>query len=87
MMAILGTLLLGLLVGALARLLMPGQQPMGWILTSLLGVAGAFLASFAGQVAGLYVAGERAGWIASVLGAVVLLFIVGRLRGGTGDAG
>lgn len=78
MMSILGTLAIGLLVGALARGLMPGPQPMGWIMTSLLGVAGAFLASFVGQAAGLYVAGEAPGWIASVLGAVVLLWAVSR---------
>jgi uncharacterized membrane protein YeaQ/YmgE (transglycosylase-associated protein family) len=78
MMSILGTLFLGLLVGALARAVLPGTQSMGWIMTSLLGVAGAFLASFVGQAAGLYVAGEAPGWIASVLGAVVLLWIVSR---------
>lgn len=85
MMSILGTLLLGLLVGALARALLPGTQSMGWIMTSLLGVAGAFLASFVGQAAGLYVAGEAPGWIASVLGAMALLWAVSR-RSGDGAA-
>ncbi len=82
MMSILGTLFLGLLVGALARAVLPGTQSMGWIMTSLLGVAGAFLASFVGQAAGLYVAGEAPGWIASVLGSVVLLWVVSRRTGG-----
>jgi uncharacterized membrane protein YeaQ/YmgE (transglycosylase-associated protein family) len=85
MMNILMTLLVGLVVGALARLLMPGDQRMGWIMTSLLGVAGSFLASFAGQVAGFYVAGDSAGWIASVLGALALLFVVSRLQGAGDD--
>lgn len=82
---ILMTLLVGLVVGAVARLLMPGDQRMGWIMTSLLGVAGSFLASFAGQVAGFYVAGDNAGWIASVLGALALLFLVSRLQGSGDD--
>ncbi|MBQ0929102.1 GlsB/YeaQ/YmgE family stress response membrane protein [Ideonella sp. 4Y16] len=82
---ILMTLLVGLVVGAVARLLLPGDQRMGWIMTSLLGVAGSFLASFAGQVAGFYVAGDKAGWIASVLGAMVLLFVVSRLQGAGND--
>jgi uncharacterized membrane protein YeaQ/YmgE (transglycosylase-associated protein family) len=85
MMNILLTLLVGLIVGAVARLLLPGDQRMGWIMTALLGVAGSFLASFAGQVAGLYAAGDKAGWIASVLGALVLLFVVSRLQGTTDD--
>ena len=74
------TLFVGLIVGAIARFVMPGEQKLGWILTSLLGVAGSFLASFAGQSMGWYGAGQPAGWIASVLGAVLLLFVVGKLR-------
>ena len=85
MWSILGTLALGLLVGALARGLLPGTQAMGWVMTSLLGVAGACLASFVGQAAGLYVAGEAPGWIASVLGALALLWAVSR-RPRDGDA-
>ncbi|MFT7722731.1 MAG: GlsB/YeaQ/YmgE family stress response membrane protein [Roseateles sp.] len=81
MMQLLGTLIVGLIVGALARFVMPGEQKMGWILTSLLGIAGSFVAGFVGQQFGWYHVGEGAGWIASVLGAVVLLFIVGKLRG------
>ena len=75
------TLLVGLVVGAIARFVMPGEQKLGWILTSLLGVAGSFLASFAGQSLGWYAPGQPAGWIASVVGAVLLLFVVGKLRG------
>jgi uncharacterized membrane protein YeaQ/YmgE (transglycosylase-associated protein family) len=81
-MGLLGTLFVGLIVGALARFVMPGEQKMGWILTILLGIGGSMLAGFVGQALGWYHAGQGAGWIASVVGAVVLLFAVGRLRGG-----
>ncbi|EWS53387.1 MULTISPECIES: GlsB/YeaQ/YmgE family stress response membrane protein [unclassified Methylibium] len=79
-MGIITTLIVGLIVGALARFVMPGEQKMGWILTCVLGIAGSFLAGFVGQSLGWYAVGEPAGWIASVLGAVVLLFIVGKLN-------
>ena len=80
-MGIIGTILVGLIVGALARFLLPGEQKMGWILTCLLGIAGSFIAGFVGQSLGWYAIGEPAGWIASVIGAIVLLFIVSKLRG------
>ncbi len=79
-MSIIGTILLGLVVGLLARALLPGDQKMGWILTCLLGVAGSLAASFAGQALGWYAPGEPAGWFASVVTAVVLLFVVGKVR-------
>ena len=79
-MGIITTIIVGLIVGALARLVMPGRQSMGWILTCLLGIAGALVAGFIGQALGWYRTGEPAGWIASVLGAVLLLFIVGKLK-------
>ncbi len=82
-MGIIGTIVVGLIVGALARLVMPGDQKMGWILTCLLGIGGSVLAGFIGQALGWYQAGQGAGWIASVLGAVLLLFVVGKLRGGS----
>jgi uncharacterized membrane protein YeaQ/YmgE (transglycosylase-associated protein family) len=81
-MGIIGTILVGLIVGALARFVMPGEQKMGWILTILLGIGGSMLAGFIGQGIGWYQAGQGAGWIASVLGAVLLLFVVGKLRAG-----
>ena len=80
-MGILGTILVGLIVGALARLVMPGEQKMGWILTCLLGMAGSLLAGFVGQQMGWYAVGQTAGWIASVVGAVVLLAVIGMVRG------
>ena len=79
-MGILGTIIVGLIVGALARWLMPGEQKMGWILTGALGIGGSMLAGFVGQALGWYHAGRGAGWIASVLGAMVLLFVVQKLR-------
>ena len=79
-MGIIGTIIVGLIVGALARLVMPGEQKMGWILTCLLGIAGSMLAGFVGQQMGWYTVGQTAGWIASVLGAVVLLVVIGMVR-------
>jgi uncharacterized membrane protein YeaQ/YmgE (transglycosylase-associated protein family) len=79
---IIGTLIVGLLVGAIARFVMPGKQQMGWIMTCVLGVAGSFVAGFVGQAMGWYQVGHGAGWIASIVGAVVLLFVVGRFKGG-----
>jgi len=76
--------IVGLIVGAIARLVTPGEQKMGWIMTSLLGIAGSLLAGFVGQAVGWYQAGQPAGWIASVVGAVVLLFLVGKFKGGSG---
>jgi uncharacterized membrane protein YeaQ/YmgE (transglycosylase-associated protein family) len=84
-MNFLWTLIVGLVVGAIAKLLMPGKDPGGLIVTMLLGVAGALLAGFLGRAMGWYASpGEGPGIIASVLGAIVLLFIyrlfVGRRR-------
>ena len=74
-MGILSWILFGLVVGVIAKLLMPGRDPGGFIITTLLGIAGAFLASFIGQKAGWYAPGEPAGFIAAVLGAMLLLFV------------
>jgi uncharacterized membrane protein YeaQ/YmgE (transglycosylase-associated protein family) len=82
-MGIIGTIVIGLIVGALARLLMPGDQKLGWIMTILLGIGGSFLAGFIGQALGMYRVGQPAGFIASVVGALVLLFVVGKLRSKT----
>lgn len=72
-MDIIWILLVGLAVGAIAKLLMPGPDPGGIILTSLLGVAGAFIAGFVGRELGWYRPSEPAGIIGSILGAVLLL--------------
>jgi uncharacterized membrane protein YeaQ/YmgE (transglycosylase-associated protein family) len=80
-MGLIGTIVVGLIVGAIARFLMPGEQKMGWIMTILLGVGGSFVAGFLGQALGLYRADQPAGWIGSVVGALILLFVVNKLRG------
>ena len=74
-MHILWTIILGLIVGAVAKLLMPGRDPGGWIITLLLGIAGSFLGTFLGRAVGWYREGQSAGFIASVVGAVILLFL------------
>ena len=83
-MSIIGTIIVGFIVGLIARAVKPGNDRMGLIMTPLVGIAGAFLARFAGQTMGLYGPNDSAGWIASVLGAVVLLVLVVLLRGGRG---
>ncbi len=80
-MGIISTIVVGLIVGALARLVMPGDQKMGWIMTCLLGIGGSLVAGYVGQALGWYTVGEAAGWIASVIGALVLLFAYSKLRG------
>ena len=72
-MNILGWILFGLIVGAIAKLLMPGRDPGGIIITMLLGIAGALLGGFLGRALGLYREGEAAGFFMATLGAVVLL--------------
>ena len=81
MMALLGTLLVGLVVGLLARAFKPGRDNLGWIMTALLGVAGSFLATYLGLALGWYQQGEAAGWIASVIGAMVLLALFSLVKG------
>jgi uncharacterized membrane protein YeaQ/YmgE (transglycosylase-associated protein family) len=74
-MNILWTIIVGLVVGALAKLFMPGRDPGGFIVTILLGIVGAFVAGFLGKAAGLYQKGQAPGLIASILGAMLILFI------------
>lgn len=79
---------IGLVVGLIARAILPGTQSLGLILTAALGIAGSFVAGFAGQALGLYKAGQSAGFIGSILGAIVLLFVVGKVKGsGSGSGG
>lgn len=80
------TLIIGLVAGAIAKLLMPGKQGGGIIMTMLLGVVGAFVATFAGQALGLYGAGQGAGLIGSVVGALIVLIIYGMVSKGKSDA-
>jgi uncharacterized membrane protein YeaQ/YmgE (transglycosylase-associated protein family) len=74
-MGFIWTLIIGLVAGIVAKLLMPGRDPGGFIITMLLGVAGAFVATWLGQALGWYRAGEGAGFIGAVVGAVILLII------------
>jgi len=66
------------IVGVIAKLIMPGKENMGFILTTLLGIAGSLIATYVGQAIGWYEAGEGAGWIGSIVGAFVLLWIYQR---------
>ncbi|ANN78329.1 GlsB/YeaQ/YmgE family stress response membrane protein [Bordetella flabilis] len=70
-------IIVGFIVGLIARALMPGDQSMGIILTSILGIVGAVVAGFIGRTLGWYGPGEPAGWIAAVVGAIIVLFVVG----------
>jgi len=74
MLSILGWILFGLIIGALAKLVMPGRDPGGIVVTALLGIAGALLGGFAGRLLGMYKPGDSAGYIMATLGAVVILF-------------
>ena len=84
MTAILWTLIIGLVVGGIAKLLMPGRDPGGCIITMLLGIAGAFIAGYLGRLVGWYQPGEPAGFIASVIGAMILLLIYRLMAGKRG---
>jgi uncharacterized membrane protein YeaQ/YmgE (transglycosylase-associated protein family) len=73
--ALIWTLIIGLVIGAIAKLLMPGKDPGGCIITMLLGIAGAFVAGYLGRALHWYNPGEPAGFIASIIGAMILLLI------------
>jgi uncharacterized membrane protein YeaQ/YmgE (transglycosylase-associated protein family) len=73
LMGILSWILFGLVVGVIAKLLMPGRDPGGFIVTILLGIAGALLGGFIGNAMGLYESNEGAGWLMSIMGAIILL--------------
>jgi uncharacterized membrane protein YeaQ/YmgE (transglycosylase-associated protein family) len=74
-MEILSWIVFGLIVGVLAKFLMPGRDPGGLIVTMLLGIAGAFVGGWAGQALGVYRPGEPAGWLMSIAGAIILLVL------------
>lgn len=83
-MGILWTILIGFIVGLVAKFLMPGRDPGGFIVTVLIGIVGSVLASYLGGAMGLYKIGESAGFIAAVLGAMLLLFIYRMVTGRRG---
>ena len=74
-MSIIWAIVIGLLVGIVAKFLMPGRDGGGFIVTAILGIVGAVVATFLGQALGIYAAGQAAGFIASVIGAILVLFI------------
>jgi uncharacterized membrane protein YeaQ/YmgE (transglycosylase-associated protein family) len=75
MFSLIWACIIGLVVGALAKLIMPGKGPGGWIVTILLGLAGSLVASYLGRLVGWYREGQSAGFIMSVLGAILILFV------------
>lgn len=79
-MGFIGTLFIGLVVGLVARFLKPGDDSMGWIWTILLGIGGSIAATYGGQALGIYRAGQGAGFIGAVVGAMVLLMIYNALK-------
>lgn len=80
-MSIIWAIIIGFIVGVIAKFLMPGRDPGGFIITAILGIVGALVATFLGQAMGLYAAGQSAGFIASVIGAMIVLFIYHLIRG------
>jgi uncharacterized membrane protein YeaQ/YmgE (transglycosylase-associated protein family) len=80
---VLGWIFFGLIVGIVAKLLMPGRDPGGFIVTMVLGIAGALLGGFLGRALGFYGANQAAGFLMSVVGAVLLLFLYRRLSPAT----
>ena len=80
-MEIIGTIIIGLLAGIVAKFLMPGRDPGGFIVTTLLGIAGAFVATYLGQAIGWYRAGDGAGFIGAVVGAIILLALYRMIAG------
>ncbi|RZL63046.1 MAG: GlsB/YeaQ/YmgE family stress response membrane protein [Variovorax sp.] len=79
-MSIIWTILIGFVVGLVARAVKPGNDSAGFIVTTLIGIAGSFLATYLGQAMGWYTVGEAAGFIVSVLGAILLLVIYGLIK-------
>jgi uncharacterized membrane protein YeaQ/YmgE (transglycosylase-associated protein family) len=79
MLSILGWVVFGLIVGALAKLVMPGRDPGGLLVTIALGIAGALVGGLVGRALGWYQAGEPAGFLMAILGAVLLLFLYRRV--------
>ena len=79
-MSLIWTIIIGFVVGLVARLIKPGKDAVGWIMTIVLGVGGSVLSTWAGQMLGWYQPGQVAGFIGAVVGAVILLVIWGALR-------
>ncbi|MGZ5035114.1 MAG: GlsB/YeaQ/YmgE family stress response membrane protein [Usitatibacter sp.] len=80
-MSIIWAIIIGFIVGLVAKFLMPGRDPGGFIITALLGIVGALVATFLGQALGIYGAGQSAGFIGAVVGAIIVLAIYHMVRG------
>lgn len=80
-MSIIWTILIGFVVGIVAKFLMPGRDPAGFIITVLIGIAGSFIATYLGRAMGWYQLGQSAGFVAAVLGSIILLFIYRMVAG------
>lgn len=78
-MGIISMIIVGLIVGLLARAIMPGDQKLGIVMTIILGIVGSMVAGFLGGAIGWYEPGEGAGWIGSIVGAIIVLFVVGMI--------
>jgi uncharacterized membrane protein YeaQ/YmgE (transglycosylase-associated protein family) len=78
-MGIISMIIVGFIVGLLARAIMPGDQKLGFIMTTLLGIVGAVVAGYLGAAMNLYEPGEGAGWIGSIIGAIIVLLIYGMI--------
>lgn len=79
-MGIIWTIIIGFIAGIVAKFLMPGKnEPQGFVLTAILGIVGAFVASYLGQALGFYAPGEGAGLIGAIVGAVIVLFVYGMI--------
>ncbi|MBT8765978.1 GlsB/YeaQ/YmgE family stress response membrane protein [Metapseudomonas boanensis] len=79
-MGIIGTILIGLIVGLIARFIKPGDDSMGWIMTILVGIGGSLAATYGGQALGIYQVGQTAGFIGAVIGAVILLVVLSFIK-------
>ncbi|MGE5307211.1 MAG: GlsB/YeaQ/YmgE family stress response membrane protein [Alphaproteobacteria bacterium] len=80
MVGLIATIIVGFIVGVIAKLIMPGKENMGFIMTTLLGIAGSLAATYIGQAIGWYQAGQGAGWIGSIVGAFVVLWIYLKIK-------
>ena len=80
MFGLLTAIIIGFIVGVIAKLIMPGKENMGFIVTTLLGIAGSIAATYGGQAVGWYEAGQGAGWIGSIVGAFLLLWIYQKFK-------